>query len=214
MGTRRRDDYLSAVLVGLLCLGSASHLRIEVGPASFAIVEPVIVAVAVVLIVGGLRAARGRGVLLSFPVLLVGFIGLWSALVRPWSLDWRHGLSDVRDWILPLLAFVALMMAVRMRWRASSSGIMAVIALTGGFHENLIVAPDQLRIDLAACVEIPLDESVLAPTILGPPWSGKSARGRVFSRVERGKLDPWCARDQGSRGARGLPLVFKSSSDR
>lgn len=114
----------------------------------------------------------------------------------------------------PLAAFVAVMMAARMRGWASSSGIMAVIALTGGFHENLLVAPDQMRIDLAGCVEIPLDESVLAPTILGAPWSGNSARGRVFSRVERGKLDPWCARDQGSRVARGLPLVFNSSSDR
>jgi len=76
MATRRRDDYLSAVLVGLLCLGSASQLRIEVGPASFAIVEPVIVAVAVVLTAGALCEGTDRSVIMSFPVLLVGFIGL------------------------------------------------------------------------------------------------------------------------------------------
>ncbi|HEX5689973.1 MAG TPA: hypothetical protein VFX76_08220, partial [Roseiflexaceae bacterium] len=61
---------------------------------------------------------RRRVAILNDSLLFLGLaMVVWVALIRPWSQDWQHGLSDIRDWIIPVLAYVALVSTIRDGWR-------------------------------------------------------------------------------------------------
>jgi len=56
-------------------------------------------------------------------------ITVWASIVRPWASGWQHGLSDVRDWAVPLLGYIALVSTVRLRWRKWIGVFLAWIVL-------------------------------------------------------------------------------------
>ncbi len=82
--------------------------RIDLGSFSFAIVEPFAMAYAAMVLLP--RIVRREGIAWRNPYfLLFGVITLWAILIRPFSPDWRHGLSDIRDWLIPTAVLLALL---------------------------------------------------------------------------------------------------------
>jgi O-antigen ligase len=107
---------MTDLLLLLLFLAPTIQYRIETGSVSFAIMEPVVLTVSGVLLAQQVR--HRRLVIVNDPLVFL-FLGmvLWAALIRPWADDWKHGLSDVRDWAIPALGYVALVSTIRRGWR-------------------------------------------------------------------------------------------------
>lgn len=103
-------------LVALLASATIFY-RQELGGFSFLLVEPVVLGMVAWLIGAHLWRER-RLVLLNEPLVWLGVVLLlWVGAIRPLSMDWQHGLSDVRDWLVPLLAFMVPVTYVRRGWR-------------------------------------------------------------------------------------------------
>ena len=79
--------------------------------------EPITLLVAVILL-GNHILKRGyfTVVIDAFAILLL-FITVWTLLNRPWAVDWKNGLSDARDWLVPLVTYIALITTIRTNWR-------------------------------------------------------------------------------------------------
>ena len=108
---------IQQALILLLFLAPTVQYRIELGGVSFALLEPVIVLLSSLLLAHQIVSWR-RLVILKEPLIyFFSFIALWALLVRPWADDWTHGLSDIRDWAIPLLGFVVLVTMIRQGWR-------------------------------------------------------------------------------------------------
>ncbi len=139
-------------LLFLLFLTSTIHYRIELGLFSFALVEPVALLVSGVLLLYQLGVRR-RLAIRKDP-LLYFFVGitLWAALIRPWASDWQHGLSDVRDWFIPVLSFVALIFSIRCNWRQwlVLFVFLAVINASVGIYQHLTNTFRPFAAELAA----------------------------------------------------------------
>lgn len=114
------------VVVGAVLLASTIWYRFEVGAVSFALVEPVaLCSLGCILAIelkkrGPLRHRKSR-----FLPLLVA-LPIWATLVRPWSADVRHGLSDVRDWLVPTAFVLALLVSQLVDWRHVAKALVAV----------------------------------------------------------------------------------------
>jgi O-antigen ligase len=108
---------MTRLLIFLLILASTIHYRVELRGFSFTLMEPIILAVSAILFAHQLLNRRTLLVLKDWLVYLFLGITLWAALIRPWAVDWQHGLSDVRDWAIPVLGFVALTSTIRHGWR-------------------------------------------------------------------------------------------------
>lgn len=87
--------------IPLVCL-MTMEFRIDLGFFSFAIVEPFVVLSAGLVLIPKLLRREPLQWRNPFLLLFVG-ITFWAILIRPFSPDWKHGLSDVRDWIIPTL---------------------------------------------------------------------------------------------------------------
>ncbi len=94
-------------LVPLLFLMTVEY-RFDVGPLSMALSEPfVLLAAAVVLLP---KLVRREPLEWRNPLfILFALFMAWVLLVRPFAPDWKHGLSDVRDWALPTLFLFTLL---------------------------------------------------------------------------------------------------------
>ncbi len=105
------------LLIVLLFFAPTVHYRVELGLFSFAVLEPITLMVVAVFFSHQFITQK-RIVILRDPIAhLFIAITLWAILVRPWSMDWKHGLSDIRDWAVPTLGFLALTSTVRCNWR-------------------------------------------------------------------------------------------------
>ena len=108
---------VNGLLVFLLFVAPTIQYRVELGSFSFALMEPLVLIVSAILLSYQISSRRKLIILKDPLVYLFAAITLWAALIRPWSLDQRHGLSDVRDWLIPLLGFITLITTIRHGWR-------------------------------------------------------------------------------------------------
>src|SRR5262245_32611840 len=108
---------ITDILLLLLFLAPVVQYRIEAGGFSFTAVEPITLLVVVVLLSKQLIRHR-RLVIVNDPLvfLMLGMV-MWTALIRPWSEDWTHGLSDIRDWLFPVMGYITLTSTIRRGWR-------------------------------------------------------------------------------------------------
>jgi O-antigen/teichoic acid export membrane protein/transcriptional regulator with XRE-family HTH domain len=116
-------------LVLLVWLIPSIQYRIELGPVSFALMEPVVLGISLILLI--YQLIWRRRLFLSTNLLLwiaIGYL-LLAAAVRPWSPILTAGLSDVRDWAIPLITTIVLLGAFRTRWRAWSLLIVYIAAI-------------------------------------------------------------------------------------
>jgi O-antigen/teichoic acid export membrane protein/transcriptional regulator with XRE-family HTH domain len=117
------------LLVLLVWLVPSIQYRIELGPVSFALMEPVVLGISLILLI--YQLIWRRRLFLSTNLLLwiaIGYL-LLAAAVRPWSPILTAGLSDVRDWAIPLITTIVLLGAFRTRWRAWSLLIVYIAAI-------------------------------------------------------------------------------------
>jgi hypothetical protein len=130
---------IQGALIFLLFLAPTVQYRVELGGVSFALLEPVILLVSSLLLAHQIVSWR-RLVILKEPlVYFFSFIVLWALVIRPWADDWKHGLSDVRDWAIPLLGFVALVTTIRQGWRRWIAIFLLLVWLNAlvGIYQHL-----------------------------------------------------------------------------
>lgn len=130
---------LQGLLIALILLAPTVQYRVELGFASFALMEPVVL-LAAVLLLGRQLLRRGSIYLARDPIIaLLVLITLWALLVRPWSANRTGGLSDVRDWLVPTLGYIALVSTVRTGWRRWCAALLAGVVVQSllGAYQHL-----------------------------------------------------------------------------
>jgi hypothetical protein len=101
----------------LLWLAPTVRWRVDLGSFSIALMEPVTLLVIGVLVLNKLSPGnRPKLYVNSFLAVLILFF-MWILVSRPWDQNWSHGLSDVRDWGIPILTIVVLLSFVKHGWR-------------------------------------------------------------------------------------------------
>jgi O-antigen ligase len=125
---RQLSRFLSVktALLFLLFLAMTISYRADVEGLSFALIEPIALLVSALLWVNRITSGRQLVFLKDPLVFIFASITLWSIVIRPWSPDWRHGLSDVRDWVIPTLLFITLVSNIRLKWRHYINLFLAV----------------------------------------------------------------------------------------
>lgn len=115
---QRRAKFFSArtTLIFLLFVAPLVQYRVEMGPVSFALVEPLVLLVSTVWLINQM-AHRQLTILKDPLVLIFASMTIWAFVIRPWAINWKNGLSDVRDWLIPLLGFFTFLSAIRRGWR-------------------------------------------------------------------------------------------------
>lgn len=108
---------MRAFFIFLLVLAPTIQYRIEVGPVSMAFMEPVAILVCIFLLTEQFLRRGSIFVLREAFIVLLLMISAWSILVRPLGANVTGGLSDIRDWLIPILIFVVLISTVREGWR-------------------------------------------------------------------------------------------------
>ena len=121
---------MTQVLLFLIFLAPTIQYRVELPGFSFAVMEPVVLAASAILILGSRARKQPLVIPRTWPEIGLIAIGVWAILVRPWSSDWKHGLSDIRDWVIPIITFLTLLATVRHGWRNAVQILLAMIVLT------------------------------------------------------------------------------------
>jgi O-antigen ligase len=120
---------ITNILILLLFLAPTVQYRVEVGSFSFALMEPITLLISTALLTWQIIARR-RLVLVNDTLifLCLGMV-LWAMLIRPLDADWKHGLSDIRDWAIPVLGYAALTSSIRQGWRRWSLLLLVAVFL-------------------------------------------------------------------------------------
>ena len=105
-----------SLLILLLLAAPTIQYRVEWGAFSFALMEPVVLLVSAVLLIHQAVQCQQLKVPKEPPVFLFAAMTLWSFIIRPWASNWQNGLSDVRDWAIPLLGFITFLSTIRQGW--------------------------------------------------------------------------------------------------
>ena len=121
---------MTQVLLFLIFLAPTIQYRVELPGFSFAVMEPVVLAASAILILRTRARKQPLVIPRTWPEIGLIAIGVWAILVRPWSSDWKHGLSDIRDWVIPIITFLTLRATVRHGWRNAVQTLLAMIVLT------------------------------------------------------------------------------------
>lgn len=105
------------ILTFLLFAAATIHYRAELGLFSVALLEPIALMLVSVLLSYQIVKQRRLVVLNNSLVFLFAAITLWALIVGPLSVNWQHGLSDMRDWAIPVIAFIAMISTIQTGWR-------------------------------------------------------------------------------------------------
>lgn len=110
--------------------------RIDLGPLSVAIVEPFVLLAALIVLLP--KLIRREAIEWRNPVFLL-FAGItaWAMIIRPFSPDWKHGLSDIRDWLVPTVFVLTLLNTTPRRldtWSTAFVGVLLFNSLFGIFQ--------------------------------------------------------------------------------
>jgi hypothetical protein len=108
---------MKTVCILLLVLIPTIQYRFEVGSMSFAFMEPVAWIACAILLSQQLHQRGSIFVVREAFIPLLLLIIAWSIAVRPLAANTTSGLSDIRDWLTPVLIFVVLISTVRTGWR-------------------------------------------------------------------------------------------------
>ncbi len=121
---------MTSLLLFLLFLAPTIQYRVELGGFSFAFMEPVVLIVSVILLTHQVMTRQRLLISKDSFIFLVAGLTLWAGIVRPWAADWKHGMSDVRDWLIPLLGFIVLSSTIRHGWRKWIGAFLLIAVLT------------------------------------------------------------------------------------
>jgi hypothetical protein len=128
------------LLLLVLFVAPTIHYRVELGGASFMLMEPVVLFVSTALL--GQQFVQRRSIFVLKDPLIFLFLtmALWSLLVRPWGLNSHNGISDIRDWFVPTLGFVTLLSTIRHGWRKWIMLFLFVVVLQSllGIYQHSI----------------------------------------------------------------------------
>jgi O-antigen ligase len=91
--------------------------------------EPVVLIVSVILVAHQIQNRGSLIVLNDLFIFQFATLTLWAVLVRSWAADWRHGMSDVRDWVIPVLGFAVLTSTIRHGWRKWTRVFLLIVVL-------------------------------------------------------------------------------------
>ena len=97
----------------ILWLVPTIRWRFQAGSFSFALLEPFVLLITIILFIARNKIKLSINL---FTIFLLAFIA-WLIAIRPWGPDFEHGLSDIRDWIIPIFAFIVLYSTVKHGWR-------------------------------------------------------------------------------------------------
>jgi O-antigen ligase len=66
-------------------------------------------------------------------------ITLLALFIRPWAINWKNGLSDIRDWLIPAITFVAFLTLDYRDWRKWVGLFLIVLYLNAsvGIYQSL-----------------------------------------------------------------------------
>ncbi len=135
-----RPPSIKALLILLLFAAPLVQYRVEMGNFSFASMEPVVLLVLTIWLTR--QMMRGQLTISKDPsVLMFTVMAFWAFIVRPWAINWQNGLSDVRDWLIPLLGFVILL-AVHRGWRIWITVFLILVWLNAWFGIYQHIAND------------------------------------------------------------------------
>lgn len=106
-----------SLLIGILFLAPAFQYRVELGAISFTFLEPIAIAVIVILWLPQVLNRQRVVIWENLLTYLLSSLSLWAFVVGTLAHDWQHGLSDARDWMIPMLSFIVLTSAVSGYWK-------------------------------------------------------------------------------------------------
>jgi O-antigen ligase len=109
--------FLINLIIFLVWLLATVRYRIELGPVSFAVVEPAAVLLLGVLLSREFLKKREFHIKNTSFVLVLASVVLLALLVRPMGESTTSGLSDVRDWAVPVLTFIFLVSFLNKDWQ-------------------------------------------------------------------------------------------------
>jgi len=95
--------------------------------------EPFVLITAFLLF--GTYLFRHKSFYISKASTIIIFIGLlvWTAVTRPWSLNWQNGLSDIRDWLIPILVLLLFNVVARNKWHRWYIVLLSWLSLLAAF---------------------------------------------------------------------------------
>ena len=123
------SNVIFSLLFLLLWLAPTIRWRIYLGSVSFAFLEPVALIVIAVLVLSMLSPGSHPKLYVNSLVIVLILHFMWLLIIRPWSQDWSHGLSDLRDWGIPILTTIILLSYVKQGWRKWSLLIIPIALL-------------------------------------------------------------------------------------
>ncbi|MDD1748546.1 MAG: hypothetical protein LUO89_01595, partial [Methanothrix sp.] len=111
------SDLLLGALFFLLWLALTIRWRIELGGFSVAFLEPVTLFVLGIFMLNAFSPRKKPKIYINSVVLILIFFFMWIVSARTWDQNWTHGLSDLRDWGIPIVTFITILSFVRHGWR-------------------------------------------------------------------------------------------------
>ncbi len=117
------------IVLFLLFLSGTVQYRFIGGQVSFALLEPIVLFVASLLLLRILFRNEGIQVPRDRILLLLSMLMLWVCIIRPWAEDWKGGLSDLRDWAIPAIGFLILLCLVRRGWRKWTGVFLVAVVI-------------------------------------------------------------------------------------
>jgi hypothetical protein len=123
------SDRILSLFFLLLWLGPTIRWRVDVGSVSFAFMEPVTLFVIGILSLFMLSSGKRLTLYINSFIAVLIFYFTWILIFRPWDQNWSHGLSDLRDWGIPILTIIILLSVVKHGWRKWSLAMIPIALL-------------------------------------------------------------------------------------
>lgn len=137
---------MSLFLIFFIFLFLTIEYRIELGPLSVAAIEPIVLLFSAAVLLPKLWSQKQEFLLTLWqkirqtPLLyLFLMITLLALFIRPWAINWKNGLSDIRDWLIPTISFVTLLTLDYRDWRKWVGLFLIVLYLNAslGIYQSL-----------------------------------------------------------------------------
>jgi len=127
-------------LLLLIIITPTIQYRVDFGQFSFSLLEPIILLTAFLLFGTYIAQHKSISLLNSPSLIIITAILILTIIARPWSNNWKNGISDIRDWLIPWLAFLILMNLVKSTWGKWYSILLVwmFILAVFGIYQHLV----------------------------------------------------------------------------